>query len=189
MLRVKTPIHLFTYSLFSTPNTKSKQYQSSVLEVVWCMMPTTLSESLPFCSLEIKSKKWTTFPCSELKSLFTYSPIHFSPHCLEIKPKTKNFLLLRVKTPIHLFTYSPFTFILSFDNFRRAEPKRRCSLHIHQNWAYATKRRHCCMNHSVAVCTRDCLEIKRKTEIFFLLRVKTTIHLFTYSLFRPLVWK
>jgi hypothetical protein len=31
--------------------------------------------------------------------------------------------------------------ILPFDNFRRAEPKRRCSHHIHQIWAYATKRR------------------------------------------------
>ena len=33
LLRVKTPIHLFTYSLFSTPHTKSKQYQSSVVHI------------------------------------------------------------------------------------------------------------------------------------------------------------
>jgi hypothetical protein len=121
------------------------------------MMPTTLSKSLPFC-------------------------------CLEIKSKTKNIFLLRVKTPIHLFTYSPFPFILPctpIRQFRRTEPKRLCSLHIRQNWAYATKRRHCCMNHSVAICTRDCLEINEKVDNFFLLRVKTTIHLLTYSLF----WK
>jgi hypothetical protein len=115
-------------------------------------MPTTLSKSLPFC-------------------------------CLEIKSKTKNIFLLRVKTPIHLFTYSLFTFILPFDNFRRTEPKRRWGLHNHQNWAYVTKRRHCCMNHTVALHTRDCLEIKWKTINVFLLRVKTPIHLFTYSPF------
>ena len=38
------------------------------------------------------------------------------------------------------------------------------------------------MNHSVAICTRDCLEINEKVDNFFLLRVKTPIHLFTYSL-------
>jgi hypothetical protein len=139
------------------------------------MMPTTLSKSLPFCFLEIKSKT-ENFPCSELKHLFTF---YFHP-------------------PIR--------------QFRRTEPKRRWGLYNHQNWAYVTKRRHCCMNHSVAICTRNCLEIKRKTEnVFFapswntyspihlftfsphcleikrktenilLLRVKTTIHLFTYS--------
>ena len=81
------------------------------------------------------------FSCSELKHLFTYSPIHFSPVCLEIKRKTENILLLRVKTTVHLFTYSPFPFILPFVNFRLVEPKRRCSHHILQNWAYATIRR------------------------------------------------
>ena len=76
-----------------------------------------------------------------------------------------------------------------YTHFRRAEPNRRWGLHNLQNWAYATKRRHCCMSHTVALCTRACLEIKRKTEKNFLLRVKTHIHLFTYSLFPPLVWK
>ena len=28
-----SPIHLFTYSRFSTPHTKSKQYQSSVVHI------------------------------------------------------------------------------------------------------------------------------------------------------------
>ena len=41
LVGVKTPIHLFTYSLSGK-----------------------------------KIKKWTTFSCSELKQLFTYSPIH-----------------------------------------------------------------------------------------------------------------
>ena len=129
-------------------NSTRAQYYCT-LEAVWCVT-TTLSKSLPFC-------------------------------CLEIKSKTKNIFLLRVKTPIHLFTYSLFTFILPFDNFRRTEPKRRWGHHNHQNWAYVTKRRHCCMNHTVALYTRDCLEIKRKTGKKFLLRVKTHIHLFTYS--------
>ena len=105
-----------------------------------------------------KIKKWTTFSCSELKHLFTYSPIH---------------LLVR--------------------RFRRIEPKGCRSVYGRQNWAYVTKRRHCCMNHTVALCTRDFLEIKWKTINVFLLRVKTPIHLFTYSpihlfTFCPLVW-
>jgi hypothetical protein len=48
---------------------------------------------------------------SELKHLFTYSPIHLfsAPHCLEIKSKIGKLVLVGVKTPIHLFTYSPFS--------------------------------------------------------------------------------
>jgi hypothetical protein len=46
---------------------------------------------------------------SELKHLFTYSPIHLF-HSLEIKSKNGNLVLVGVKTPIHLFTYSPFSF-------------------------------------------------------------------------------
>jgi hypothetical protein len=44
---------------------------------------------------------------SELKHLFTYSPIHLF-HSLEIKWKNGKLVLVGVKTPIHLFTYSPF---------------------------------------------------------------------------------
>ena len=61
-----------------------------------------------------KIKKWETFSCSELKHLFTYSPIHslqlqnFGIR-VEIKWKMDNFFLVRVKTPIHLFTYSLFS--------------------------------------------------------------------------------
>jgi hypothetical protein len=47
---------------------------------------------------------------SELKHLFTYSPIHLF-HSLEIKSKNGNLVLVGVKTPIHLFTYSPFSSI------------------------------------------------------------------------------
>ena len=60
-----------------------------------------------------KIKKWESFSCSELKHLFTYSPIHslqlqnFGIR-VEIKWKMDNFFLVRVKTPIHLFTYSLF---------------------------------------------------------------------------------
>ena len=92
----------------------------------------------------LSGNKMKNDKCFLAMSLNTYSPIHlftFSPVCLEIKRKTENILLLRVKTTIHLFTYSPFPFILPFDNFRLVEPKRRCSHHILQNWAYATKRR------------------------------------------------
>ena len=97
--------------------------------------------------------------------------------------------MLRVKTPIHLFTYSPFPFFLPFVNFRRVELKRRCSHHIHQNTAYATKRRLASlllhffgMTHTTALCNRACLEIKSKNGKLVLVGVKTTIHLFTYSL-------
>jgi hypothetical protein len=81
LVGVKTPIHLFTYSPFF----------SSLLS-------------------GNKIEKWKTFYCSELKHLFTYSPIHlFSPpFCLEIKSKNGKLVLVGVKTPIHLFTYSPF---------------------------------------------------------------------------------
>ena len=103
-----------------------------------------------------------------------------------------NFCLLRVKTTIHLFTYSPFPFILPFVNFRRVEPKRRCSHHIHQIWAYATKRRlaslllhfsawlilqHYAID-TTALCNRVCLEIKWKTASFSWSELK---QLFTYS--------
>ncbi len=81
------------------------------------------------------------FSCSELKHLFTYSPIHFFARLSGNKTKNQKLSLLRVKTPIHLFTYSPFTFIPPFVNFRLVEPKRRWGLHIYQNWACATKRR------------------------------------------------
>ena len=47
--------------------------------------------------------------------------------------------LVRVKTPIHLFTYSPIHFHPSIQRFRRAEPKWREILPAHQNWSYATK--------------------------------------------------
>ena len=100
-----------------------------------------------------------------------------------------NFCLLQVKTTIHLFTYSPFPFILPFDNFRRVEPKRRCSHHIHQNWAYATKRRLASLllqflawliqrNYAI----RRVWKSNEKWPAFSLVGVKTTIHLFTYSL-------
>ncbi len=106
-----------------------------------------------------------------------------------MKWKTASIFLVGVKTTIHLFTYSPFSCILPFDNFRRTEPKRRWGLHIHQNWAYATKRRLASlllhffgMTHTAKRCNRVCLEIKWKMASFFLVGVKTTIHLFTYSL-------
>ena len=113
MVRVKTPIHLFTYSpihLFSTPHTKIPSTRAQyycTLEAVWCM-PTTLSKSLPFCCLEIKSKTKNIF-LLRVKTpihLFTYSPIHFFARLSGNKKKTENILLLRIKTTIHLFTYS-----------------------------------------------------------------------------------
>jgi hypothetical protein len=149
-----------------------------------------MNHSVAICTrncLEIKRKTENVFFAP---SWNTYSPIHlftFSPHCLEIKRKTENILLLRVKTTIHLFTYSPFPFILPFVNFRRVELKRRCSHHIHQNWAYVTKRRLLASLlllfwHDSSLCNRACLEMKWKMASFFLVGVKTTIHLFTYSL-------
>ena len=109
--------------------------------------------------------------------------------CLEIKWKMASFFLVGVKTPIHLFTYSPFPFILPFDNFRRVEPKRRCSHHIHQNWAYATKRRLASLllqflawiilqNYKIWRVWKS----NEKWPAFSLVVLKTTIHLFTYSL-------
>jgi hypothetical protein len=71
-----------------------------------------------------KTKKWTTFFCSELKHLFTYSPIHLFTY-----------------SPIHLFTYSPTYSLFSIRRFRRIEPKGCGSVHFRENWAYATKRR------------------------------------------------
>ena len=50
LLRVKTRIHLFTYSLFASSKLCKKGGN--------------------------KTKKWKTFSWSELKHLFTYSPIH-----------------------------------------------------------------------------------------------------------------
>jgi len=63
LVRVKTPIHLFTYSLFASSKLWKKGGN--------------------------KTKKWKTFGCSELKHLFTYSPIHLFTY-----------------SPIHLFTAS-----------------------------------------------------------------------------------
>jgi hypothetical protein len=56
-----------------------------------------------------KIKKWTTFLWSELKHLFTYSPIHLF-YVLEIKCKMENLLWSELKqlftySPIHLFTF------------------------------------------------------------------------------------
>ena len=75
LVGVKTPIHLFTYSLFGN-----------------------------------KIKKWTTFSCSELKQLFTYSPIH-------------------------LFAY--FRGVLGVLNQKGTDAHRR--VYGRQNWAYAAK--------------------------------------------------
>ena len=128
LLRVKTPIHLFTYSLFSTPHTKSKQYQSSVVHIRSSLVHANHSlevSPLLLSGNKIKNQEHFIAPSSN-----TYSPIHlftFLPHCLEIKSKMQNIFLLRVKTPIHLFTYPPFPFILPckpIRQFRRTEPKR-----------------------------------------------------------------
>ena len=49
-----------------------------------------------------KMEKWTTFVCSELKQLFTYSPIHFSGNKME---QWTTFVCSELKQ-LHLFTYS-----------------------------------------------------------------------------------
>jgi hypothetical protein len=103
-----------------------------------------------------KMKNGQLFLWSELKQLFTYSPIHF----LEMKSKkVDNLFLLRVKatihlfthspihlfayspihlftySPIHLFTYSPIHSHLSIRHFRRIEPKGCRRVYGRQNWA------------------------------------------------------
>ncbi len=72
-----SPIHLFTIQYPIIPKVNSTRAQQCTLESVWCM-PTTLSKSLPFCCLEIKSKT-ENFSLLRVKTpihLFTYSPIH-----------------------------------------------------------------------------------------------------------------
>ena len=135
--------HLFTYSpihflLFTTPNNWQKITKFSCENDFLC----TTKVHAPCILSGNKMKKTENFLWSELKDLFTYSPIHLfsslSP-CLEIKWKMDSFPLVRVKTPIHLFTYSPFCSHLSIRHFRHVGPKQRWSLPAHQNWAYATK--------------------------------------------------
>ena len=74
-------------------------------------------------------KKWENFSWSELKHVFTYSPIH-------------------------LFTYSlppPIRW------FRRLEPKLRKNLYVHQNWAYAAKTKRLTANPKLSCCDADML--------------------------------
>jgi hypothetical protein len=72
---------------------------------------------------------------SELKQLFTYSPIHlFSPpNCLEIKTENGKLVLVGVKTTIHLFTYSLFS---ATPNVLRKVPK--ISIQKETLWFYGS---------------------------------------------------
>ena len=97
---------------------------------------------------------------------------------LEIKCKSGQLRLVGVKTTIHLFTYSPFSATPSIPLFRRTEPKRDRNPKIRQNWAHATN----FTNHHLGLLIHHHLEIKCKSGQLRLVGVKTTIHLFTYSL-------
>ena len=117
---------------------------------------------------------------SELKHLFTYSPIHLfsAPPCLEIKSKIGKLVLVGVKTPIHLFTIHLFTFFLLLLFFeekikeevqgtstKRVTNTPSCMVAIRQNKGYQLK--------SDALWKQN-----RKMENLFWSELK---HLFTYS--------
>ena len=123
-----------------------------------------------------KMQKTASFVWSELKQLFTYSPIHlftYSP------------IHLFTYSPFHLFTYSPihlFTFTIPLGDLGAQNQNGAQTPHFHQNWAYATNPAEPPPRFADMLIHHP-LEIKCKNVELSLVGVKTTIHLFTYSLF------
>ena len=115
-----------------------------------------------------KMQKTANFVWSELKHLFTYSPIHLFTY-----------------SPIHLFTFTIPLGDLGAQNQNGAQTP-----HFHQNWAYATNPAEPPPRFADMLIHHP-LEIKCKNVELSLVGVKTTIHLFTYSLFYflpPIPW-
>ena len=111
--------------------------------------------------------------------LFTYSPFSFAGNKMQ---KTANFVWSELK---QLFTYSPihlFAFTIPLGDLGAQNQNGAQTPHFHQNWAYATNPAEPPPRFADMLLHHP-LEIKCKNVELSLVGVKTTIHLFTYSLF------
>ena len=128
LVRVKTPIHLFTYSpihLFtaSLPSVDLGVWNQNGAKPITSTRIGRMrlkprgQQPTPNCAAVMLICWYTTnYPVELQRSFGTCSVV------LEIKRKMDNFSLVGVKTPIHLFTYSPihlFTFLEKYLKKRR----------------------------------------------------------------------